>query len=101
MSTLLYNFPPAFLLSSFSLSLSNLLKIFPLGLLGITSINSIPPANHLYRLLFASTYLAISRLTILSFSSIDTLVDLTTYARGTSPARSDGTGITAESATDG
>jgi DMSO reductase anchor subunit len=51
----LYNFAPAALLFSFSLSLKNLLRIFPLGLFGITSMNSTPPVIHLYLALCSST----------------------------------------------
>lgn len=47
----IYNFAPFSLLASRSLSLNSLLKIFPLGLLGITSMNSTPPFNHLCLLL--------------------------------------------------
>lgn len=42
-----YNFAPCFFIFSLSLSRIILLKIFPLGLFGTTSINSIPPLNHL------------------------------------------------------
>lgn len=45
----IYSFAPAFFLDALSLSLNRRLKIFPLGLLGMTSINSTPPLNHLCR----------------------------------------------------
>lgn len=47
----LYSFAPLLLLASRSLSLNKRLRIFPLGLLGMTSMNSMPPFNHLCLLL--------------------------------------------------
>jgi hypothetical protein len=96
-----YIFAPCFFLASRSRSLNNLLRIFPLGLFGITSMNSTPPANHLWRALFFSTNFTMSRRTSASESSMPTEEAFTTYAFGTSPARSSGMGITAQSATEG
>src|SRR5271163_3898485 len=96
-----HNLAPFCLLASFSLSLNSLLRIFPLGLFGITSINSTPPFNHLCRALFFSTCFWISSLMSASLSSRCTDCDLTTYALGSSPASSSGTGITVQSATAG
>lgn len=93
-----YNFGPCVLFSCFSSSLSNRRRILPLGLLGITSINSTPPFSHLCLALCSSTCLRIAATT----SSSETLaasLALVTYALGTSPARSSGTGMTAQSET--
>jgi len=95
-----YNFPPSTLLFSFSLSRNNLLRILPLGDLGISDKNSTPPLIHLYDALWSATCLY----TIFATSSSDlsaTDADLTTNALGTSPALSSGTWITAQSATAG
>lgn len=97
-----HNFPPFSLLDSFSLSLSSLLRILPLGLFGTTSINSTPPLSHLCEALLFSTCCRIS-LTRLALSMLwrEVAADLTMKALGSSPASSLGTGITAASATAG
>ena len=100
-STNIYNFAPFFLRDSFSLSLRNRLRILPLGLFGIASINSIPPVIHLYRALCSSICFWICRASIRSLSSRPTEGDLTTKAFGTSPDFSSGTWMTAQSLTAG
>lgn len=95
----IYSFAPLFLLAAFSLSLNTLLRIFPLGDFGMTSISSTPPFSHLCLALCFSTCFWMSRFTMRSLSSNPTDEDLTMKAFGTSPAASSGIGITATSAT--
>src|SRR5690606_9364142 len=90
-------FAPLALLDSLSLSLSSLLRIFPLGLFGMTSMNSTPPFSHLYLALWSSTCFAMPRAT--SSSEPVAAADLTTKALGTSPAISSGTWMTVQSET--
>jgi hypothetical protein len=84
-TTTLYNFAltgPSD--SAFSLSFNTLLKIFPLTLLGISSVNLTPPLNFLWLATFFPNHSTIS-----FSSSFDPVPSLgTTYANGTSEARS-------------
>jgi hypothetical protein len=96
----IYSLADTGFLASLSLSRNSLLKIFPLGLFGIVSINSTPPPSHLNRGLCSSTCLQMAR-AIPSSGCSPHLSDLTIYAFGTSPVRSFGTWITAQSETYG
>lgn len=73
-----HSFAPLCLLDSLSLSRSSLRRILPLGLLGISSVNSTPPLSHLCRALLCSTCFLTSRMIILSFSSRPTDCAFTT-----------------------
>lgn len=66
----------------------------------MTSTNSTPPLNHLYRALCTSTCLWISRASSSSLSEMLSLA-LTTKAFGSSPAEGSWMAITAVSATPG
>lgn len=96
-----HNFAAFSLLDSLSsLSLSSLLRILPLGLLGTTSINSTPPCSHLYGALLFSTCCCSSLMRLASLLLWrEAEADLTMKALGSSPVASLGMGITAASAT--
>lgn len=101
-----YNFAPCcfpFPAISFRyLSLNSRLRIFPEGDFGMTSVNTTPPFNHLWRALFFSMNCWMERRVTASESSRPVEEgSLTTQARGTSPAASSGMGMTAQSATAG
>lgn len=78
-------------------SLSSRLNVFPEGLLGTASMNTISSSNHFYRVFWSFTKSDMAFLSL--FSGIDAVLvfNRCMYARGNSPALSTGTPMTPQS----